>query len=131
VSWVRLEVGNDWGQAFYTYPGERLNATGTNETDNALVLCEGMTTAVRFPDDWGAVVDLSSRPERFSYSDMGREHSGTTKRWGFEWDVHGLKVWIPIESVDVCQGFASRRREVREDAPHPSEPAAGSREPSP
>ena len=114
MNWVRLEMGNNWGDFFYTYPGERLNASGTNDTDNAIVFRTGMTTAVRFPDDWGAVVDLVPREERFSYSDMGHECSGTTHRWGFEWDVHGVKVWIPIEEVEVCAGFALRRRDCAE-----------------
>lgn len=113
MTWVKLEVGDDWCDLFYTYPGERLNSSGTNETRNALQLREGMTIAVRFPDNWGAVVDLQSRPEKFRYSDMGHEHHGTTKRWGFEQDVHGVKVWIPLEHVEVPHNFALRRWELQ------------------
>ena len=111
MSWVTLEVGNNWGDLFYTYPGEKLNANGINDTDNALQLHEGMQIAVRFPDDWGQVVELVSKRQTFSYGDMGQTHTGTTLRWGFEVEVHGLKVWIPLESVQVPQDFARRRKE--------------------
>lgn len=113
MTWVKLEVGNNWGDLFYVYPGERLNAFGTNETENALSLSEGLETAVRFPDDWGAVIRLTSKVERFRYNDMGHEHSGETRRWGFEQDVHGVAVWIPIEEVEVVLGFVSRVRESK------------------
>jgi len=113
MTWVKLEVGNNWGALFYTYPGERLNAKGQNDAGNALVLKEGLETAVRFPDDWGAVVRLESKPEPFRYFDMGRECRGETKRWGFLWEVHGLPVWIDLESVEVAAGFASRVRESK------------------
>lgn len=113
MTWVRLEVGNNWGSFYYTYPGERLNAFGTCETENALVLTEGFETAVRFPDQWSAVVPLVSKLESYRYSDMGREYSGPTKRWGFEFEVHGLKIWIPLEKVDVAAGFAPRFSETK------------------
>lgn len=110
---MRLEVGNNWGSLFYTYPGEQLNSSGTNETRNALQLREGMTIAVRFPDDWGAVVDLVPKAEEYRGSDMGREYMGTTQRWGFHFDVHGLQVWIPLESVEVSADFCLRRWELQ------------------
>lgn len=113
MTWVKLEVGNNWGDIFYTYPGERLNESGTNNPSNALVLREGIDTAVRFPDDWGAVVRMTSKVERFSYWDMGHECSGETKRWGFEVEVHGLPCWIPLETVEVVLGFVSRVRESK------------------
>lgn len=111
MPWVTLEIGNNWGDLFYTYPGEKLNANGQNETANALQLYEGMPIAVRFPDNWGQVVELVSKKESFSFNDMGNTCAGTTLRWGFEVEVHGLKVWIPLESVQVAEGSARRRRE--------------------
>lgn len=124
MTWVKLEVGNDWGALFYTYPGERLDSSGTNATRNALELREGLDVAIRFPDGWGSVVALVPRVESFRYSDMGHEHTGQTTRWGFEADVHGLKVWVPIESVEVAQQVALRRWEAQEaQAKQKSEPA--------
>jgi len=116
MTWVKLEVGNNWGELFYRYPGDRLNASGTNETAHALVLAEGLETAVRFPDDWGAVVRLVSQQEPFRYHDMGHECSGTTKRWGFEFEVHGIQLWIPLEAVEVVHGFACRVCDLKEKA---------------
>lgn len=109
--WVKLEVGNNWGCSFYAYPGELLKDSGTNEPRNALMLREGLETAVRFPDQWGQVVRLVSRKVGFHYSDMGHEHYGETRRWGFEIDVHGVSVWIPLEAVEVVRGFVPRVRD--------------------
>ena len=87
MTWVKLEVGNNWGELFYRYPSDRLNASGTNETAHALVLAEGLETAVRFPDDWGAVVRLVSQ-----------------------------QLWIPLEAVEVVHGFACRVCDLKEKA---------------
>ena len=111
MTWEKLEVGNNWGALFYTYPGERLNSSGTNATENELDLRSGIVIAVRFPDDWGSVVELSGRLELFSFQDMGHECSGETTRWGFEFEVHGLPVWIPIEQVEVAVGSLQRKRD--------------------
>lgn len=116
MTWVRLEVGSNWGELFYAYPGERLNENGMNDTGNALLLHEGLETAVRFPDDWGAVVALRSKTSTFLYHHGDGKAFGVTRRWGFEMDVHGMAAWIPIESVDVVLGFATRARDSKEGA---------------
>lgn len=117
MTWAKLEVGNNWGALFYAYPGELINSSGTNATENELELRAGISVAVRFPDGWGSVVELSGRLERFSFFDMGRECSGETTRWGFEFEVHGLPVWIPIEQVEMAVGSLRRKRDQREGSP--------------
>lgn len=110
--WVTLEVGNDWMVIFYTLPGERLNAHGTNDTQNAVLLEEGRELSVRFPDGAVETRALVARRVATRASDHGHRYDVTQVQFGVNVEVHGILVWVPIECVQVRRSALQRRRDL-------------------
>jgi hypothetical protein len=99
-SWVGLELGRNWGNIFYARAGEKW-VDGESEPKNGLVLTVGDETPVRFPSGTAIVVHLDSEVRKVVESDMGHEYRAELVFFGFWLDVDGLRLWVPLESVQI------------------------------
>jgi hypothetical protein len=106
---VTLEVGNDWHSIFYTFPGERLNEYGTNNTQNAVLLAEGQVIEIRYPDRFVEALPLEARRSTVNYSDHGHTCEAQQALFGLRVWIHGVHAWLPIESIEVRRSALQRR----------------------
>jgi hypothetical protein len=102
--WVTLECAIDWVVVYYAFPGELRDANGrTNAAENGVSLKEGVQVSLKMPDGTVLHEPLAVKQEKGHSTD----HGGIT-RWVYEWfgfnlDLHGLKVWVPITDVEVLR----------------------------
>lgn len=107
----KIEKGNDWGSSFYTYEGERLDETRTNDTQNALMLEAGQVVTVEWPDGKTTTERLCIRPERGSYHEQGQlmPTEYTDNLFGVMATAFGASVFVPLEQLKLPAGMMRRR----------------------
>lgn len=108
--WVRLEVGNDWGVVYYTYPGERLTKHGTASHDLGLDLAPhvGSVIDVRWPDGAIRPGQLAHKSYESSVSDHGKSYPVRVDIYGLEWTARGVQCWVDIDKVEIRRIFKVR-----------------------
>jgi len=99
--WVKLARVTSWGDVWYALPDERLSASGTVASENALLIAVGHQMQVRFPDGCTATLPVVGKPHPFSYSDHGNRTEGMQLLLGFELPICGLRPWVELTEVEL------------------------------
>ncbi len=104
--WTKLECSNCWERIYYVIPEDLLalkhlpiHEQNRRKFDFALPLKVGPSLRLRMPDGTVRTEILAMRAE------PGHDHDiEYTHEWfGFNFDVNGLKVWVPITDVEVSK----------------------------
>lgn len=96
---MRYIKHDDWGNIYYT----RIQESGLGFFScRSVNLKAGRKYRITWKDGTNSsVVSPVSKPVICHISDMGHSYTVNTSEFGFETYVHGTKVWIPLEDVDV------------------------------
>jgi hypothetical protein len=99
---MKLQRYNDWGSIYYAPQGKGLSAIGTANVRFGIDLKDGMRVTVTWPNgikEKDVALRAKSYTERIS--DMGHSYNVTSNEFGFYVNHHGVKLWVPIEEVDI------------------------------
>lgn len=82
---------NDWGSIFYS---DALHQKFVAEVGDAI--------RVRFPDGHERTMLLGGKEHSEMVQDMQNRYPVVSTLYGFHVDHHGIKVWLPLEEVEVA-----------------------------
>lgn len=115
--WVKLEVVERLdGRVQFSRPGEGLLRTGQVDLGAELVLFEGTSTAVRFPNGSVRLVRIVARRTLFRCTSDCLSSCLAIDRWGCWADLDGVQVWVPLEAVEVPRNRFLTQREAEATA---------------
>lgn len=112
MSWIKIVARNDWGKIFYTYPHEGLNKYGTNNTDDALHLEDGIVLSVKWPDGSISEETLVKRNYRTTVADHGKYYDVESDIFGFFVKNRGISNYVDLAEVEIKDPSFKKQKEI-------------------
>jgi hypothetical protein len=98
--WMKIGRGNDWGSIYYAEKSKVYSSGGTCDSSRGLKLKKGPID-VKWPDGTESKETLRTIVRYEHINDMGHEYNASGYEWGFYHDVHGVKQWFELSTVQI------------------------------